>query len=53
MNINYTVVAIVSLVVVLLIIFLIRSNQKDKKKLEKGMNEEEITPEKHKDSRPD
>jgi len=52
MDIDYTIVAIVSLLVILLIVFLIRRNQKDKQKLEKEIIEGEMNPEKHKDPRP-
>jgi preprotein translocase subunit YajC len=53
MNINYPIVAIVLLVFILLIIFLIRRNQKDKKKLEREICEGEMQPEKHDNARPD
>jgi len=53
MDIDYTVVAIVLLLVILLIVFLVRRNQKDKRKLEKEIIEGEMNPEKHQGPRPD
>ncbi|MNV61522.1 hypothetical protein D3C71_1540320 [compost metagenome] len=47
MEIDYAVAAPVLIAVVALIIFLIRRNNKDKKKMEKEMIESEIKPEKH------
>lgn len=47
MEINYTIAAPVLIAVAALIIFLIRRNNKDRKKMEKEMIESEIKPEKH------
>ncbi|WP_442590466.1 hypothetical protein ACSBL2_04475 [Pedobacter sp. AW31-3R] len=47
MDINYEIAGLVLLAVILLIIYLIRRNQKDKKKFEKEMIDTEIKPEKH------
>ena len=49
MAINYPIVGAVVLAVILLIIFLIRRNQKDEKKFERDMIDSEIKPDKHKD----
>ncbi len=47
MEINYTIVVAVLIVVAALIIFLIRRNIKDRKKMEKEIIDSEIKPEKH------
>lgn len=52
MDVNYEIAGLVLLAVILLIIFLIRRNQKDKKDFEKEMSESEITPDKHEKEKP-
>jgi preprotein translocase subunit YajC len=47
MEINYTIAVALIIAVAALIIFLIRKNNKDKKKMEKEMIDSEIKPEKH------
>ena len=47
MEINYLVVVPVLILVIALILFLIRRNRKDQKKLEQELNESELKPEKH------
>jgi len=47
MEINYAIVVLVLIAVVALIIFLIRRNNIDRKKMEKEMIDSEIKPEKH------
>lgn len=42
MNINYAVIIPVALAVILLLVFLIRRNHKDKKKFEKDVMDEEL-----------
>lgn len=49
MEINYSIVGLILLVTIFLIIFLIRKNKKDKKKLESDLNQSELKPEKHGD----
>ena len=49
MAINYPIAGAVVLAVILLIIFLIRRNQKDEKKFERDMIDSEVKPDKHKD----
>ncbi len=49
MAINYPIAGLVLLAVILLIIFLIRKNQKDKKKFEKDFMQSELKPDKHED----
>ena len=46
-NINYFIVGLVVLAAIILIIFLIRRNQKDEKKFETKINQPEMKPEKH------
>jgi LPXTG-motif cell wall-anchored protein len=50
MNINYSLVGLVALAGIILLIFLIRRNQKDKKDFEKDITKSEIEPEQHKDA---
>jgi len=47
MEINYLVVVPVLILVIALILFLIRRNRKDQKKLERELNQSELKPEKH------
>jgi len=47
MEINYAIAVPVFIAFVVLIIFLIRKNNKDKKKMEKEMIDSEIKPKKH------
>lgn len=47
MEINYTIAVPVLIAIAGLIIFLIRRNNKDKKKMEKEIIDSEIKPEKH------
>ncbi|MGK6349685.1 FeoB-associated Cys-rich membrane protein [Parapedobacter sp. DT-150] len=47
MEINYMIVALVLLGVIILVIWLIRRNQKDKKELERKLNLSDLEPEKH------
>ena len=49
MNINYFVVGIVVVIALALIFFTIRKNNREKKKLEKTIYEEEVSPDKHED----
>ena len=47
MEINYAIAAAVLIAVAALIFFLIRKNEKDRKKIEKEIIDSEIKPEKH------
>lgn len=49
MDINYVVAALVLIAIVALIVYLIRRNNKDRKKLVRNMAKSELKPEKHKD----
>lgn len=49
MEINYPIVALVTLLVIGLIVFLIRRNITDKKKYEKEKIQSELKPDKHDD----
>ncbi|MET4081995.1 mannose/fructose/N-acetylgalactosamine-specific phosphotransferase system component IIC [Pedobacter sp. UYP30] len=49
MTINYVIIAVVGLVALAIIIFTIRKNNKEEKKLEETIYEEEVSPDKHKD----
>lgn len=49
MNIDYFVVGIVVVIVLALILFTIRKNNREKKKLEKTIYEEEVSPAQHED----
>ena len=49
MEIDYIIVAIVGMLALLVIIFTIRKNSKEEKKLEETINEEEIKPDIHRD----
>lgn len=51
MDINYVIVAAVLFVVILLIVFLIRRNQKDRKAFEKEVKDSELKPDKHEDNK--
>lgn len=51
MAINYPIVGLVLLAVILLIIFLIRRNQKDRTAYEKELIDSELKPEKHKEEK--
>lgn len=52
MEINYSLVGLIALLVVVLIVFLARKNYKDEKDFEKKLNDSEISPEEHKDVEP-
>ena len=47
MDVNYPIAGVVLLAVILLIIYLIRKNQKDRKEFEKQIIDSELKPEKH------
>jgi preprotein translocase subunit YajC len=47
MDVNYVVVALVVLGIILLIVFLIRRNNKDRRDFEKQLNDTEIKPDQH------
>lgn len=49
MDINYAVAALVFIAIVALIIFLIRRNMKDQRKMESDMARSELKPDKHKE----
>ncbi len=49
MEIDYIIVAIVGMLALLVIIFTIRKNSKEEKKLEETIKEEEIKPDIHRD----
>ena len=49
MTINYYIIGAVAFVVLLILAFAIYKNQKDKIKLEEGLNKEEMSTEHHKD----
>lgn len=49
MEINYSLIGLIALIVVVIVIFLARRNYKDEKDLEKTLNESELDPEQHKD----
>lgn len=49
MEINYPLIAAVALAAILLLVFLIRRNQKDKKDFEQEFKKSELDPEKHSD----
>ena len=51
MEMNYLIVAGVFLLVIILIIWMIRRNQKDKKKFEKEIINSELKPESHKEDK--
>ncbi|SHE49780.1 FeoB-associated Cys-rich membrane protein [Pedobacter caeni] len=51
MEINYTITIPVFIIVAALIVFLIRRNNTDKKKMEKEIIDSEIKPEKHNSGR--
>jgi preprotein translocase subunit YajC len=51
MEMNYLIVAAVLLAVVILIAWIIRRNQKDKKKFEKEIINSELKPEAHKEDK--
>lgn len=47
MNINYVIIAIVGILALALIIFTIRKNNREEKKLEETIYEEDVSPDKH------
>jgi preprotein translocase subunit YajC len=47
MDVNYVVVALAVLGIILLIVFLIRRNNKDRRDFEKQLNDTEIKPDQH------
>lgn len=47
MNINYVIIAIVGILALALIIFTIRKNNREEKKFEETMYEEDVLPDKH------
>jgi len=49
MEINYVLIGLVALAVIVLIAWLIRRNNRDKKDLERKINLSDLTPEKHHD----
>jgi hypothetical protein len=51
MNINWPVAAIVGLLALLLVVFLIRKNQKDKREMERTMNRDYDKPGEHESER--
>lgn len=51
MEINYLIIALVSLGAIITLILLIRKNRKDRKDFEKKMNQESIDPERHKEEK--
>ena len=50
MKINIVIIAIVVVAILAFVYFIIRRNRKDQKDLEKGLNEQEIAPQKHEDN---
>lgn len=50
MNINYAVLGLIFLLIILLLIFVIRRNQKDRKSFERDLNRSEMEPEQHSDN---
>lgn len=51
MKINTVIIAIVIVAILAFVYFIVKRNKKDRKELEKELNEREITPEKHSDKR--
>lgn len=51
MEINYPITGLILLAAIVLLIYLIRRNQRDEKKFEKDLNESEIDPEEHKEDK--
>lgn len=51
MEINYPLIALFLILVVILLVFLIKRNLKDKKKLEQDLNQSSMEPEAHKEDR--
>jgi len=52
MEMNYPIVGVILLIAILIIVFLIRRNKKDREDFEKNINESEMEPEQHKDVEP-
>jgi preprotein translocase subunit YajC len=51
MEIDYPLIALFLIIVAVLLIFLIRRNLKDKKKLEQDLNQSSLEPDSHKEDR--
>ena len=48
MKINTVVIAIIIISILAFVIFVVKRNRKDQKKLENELNQKELTPDKHK-----
>ena len=51
MKINTVVIAIIIISILAVVIFAVKRNRKDQKKLENELNQKELTPDKHKEDK--
>lgn len=51
MKINTVVIAIIIISILAFVIFAVKRNRKDQKKLENELNQKELTPDKHKEDK--